>query len=303
MANIGRISTYAQFSSTLRDASRTQAELANLQIQLSSGLKSQDFQGIANQSEQFLALESRISRTNLYRDNNKLVGSRIDTTKNILSQVVDTVTRLKGLISTRNGVTAGSIAFPEQLNGSWQSLISELNTTIEGRYIFSGTRTNVPPIDNTRFPSLTVNGVPDASYYRGSSDDVTLRADDNIDITYNVRADEPGFKKIFAALAMAKKGHENNNQVDLSKAFDLAEQGLSEIITIQARVNANGLTVEQITERQSSLGLYWLSIKEEISNTDLVSVSTQVAINQGLLQASFQAFAKINSLRLSDFLR
>ena len=58
-----------------------------------------------------------------------------------------------------------------------------------------------------------------------------------------------------------------------------------------------------INTRHGSFKLYFLGVKEEIGNADLVSVSTQVAINQGILQASFQAFAKINSLKLADFLR
>ena len=32
-------------------------------------------------------------------------------------------------------------------------------------------------------------------------------------------------------------------------------------------------------------------------------IFTRLAIDQGILQAAFQAFAKISSLRLSDFLR
>lgn len=304
MANIGRISTYALHQTTLRDASRTQEQLSNLQIQLSSGLRAQDYQGMANQAEQFLSLETKIARTQLYKDNNKLVGTRLETTKNIIGQVIETVTALKNLIIQRRNASIGdSLAFPEQLDGMWRSLVGELNTTIEGRFIFSGTRTDSPAVNATQFPSLGEPGVPDRNYYLGSSDNITLHADDNIDITYNVRADEPAFQKVFAALSMAKMGHESGNDADLVAAYDLAAEGLTGIIATQARVNANALTLEQVVDRQTSLGLYWQGIKEDIGNTDLVSVSTQVAINQGVLQASFSAFAKINSLRLSDFLR
>jgi len=102
---------------------------------------------------------------------------------------------------------------------------------------------------------------------------------------------------------MARKGDQTNSQDDLIKAFNFAEQGLNEIISARAKVNANKVTLDQIVDRQTSLNLYWTGVKEEIVNADLVSVSTQVALNQGILQASFQSFARINSLRLVDFLR
>ena len=130
-----------------------------------------------------------------------------------------------------------------------------------------------------------------------------LRADDNTEITYNVRADDPAIQKIFAGLALAQKGHDNESDEELAKAYDLVAQGLDGVISAQSIVNQNKVAIDNINTRHDSFKLYFQGVKEEIGNADLVSVSTQVAINQGILQASFQAFAKINSLKLSDFLR
>lgn len=302
--SVGRISTFALHQATLRDAAHTSETLAQLQGQLSSGLKSRNFQGMSDQAEQFLLLETKISRVQLYQTNNKLVTTRMESTNTILDQTIDTVTNLKNLIlQRRNEANVNGLAFPAQLDGLWKSLVGQMNTTLEGRYIFSGTRTDSPAVDPATFPTLAVSGVPDKNYYLGSSDDVSVHADDNIDLTYNVRADAPGFQKVFAALAMAKQGDAASSDADLKKAFDLAAAGLQDIISEQAKVNANKISLEQISDRQKSLQLYWQGIKEDISNTDIVSVSTQVAINQGVLQASFQAFAKITSLKLSDYLR
>ncbi len=78
---------------------------------------------------------------------------------------------------------------------------------------------------------------------------------------------------------------------------------LQGIIAAQATVNANKVQLTNIDTNLASSKLYWQGIQQGIGNTDVVSVSTQVAINQGILQAAFQAFAKISSLRLSDFLK
>lgn len=302
--SVGRISTLALHQSTLRDASKVQVTLADLQQQLSSGSKAQDFAGLGGSaSEQFLLLENKIAKTDTYVNDNNIVTTRLNTTDNVLSQVIDIASNLKSLISQRRNAASNSAAFPETLKGAWQSLASQLNTSLEGRYLFSGTSTDTPPVDTDNFPTIGKDGVPNDNYYQGSKNDVTLRADDNTEITYNVRADDPGIQKIFAGIAMAQKGHDDNSDEELSKAYDLIDQGLNGVIAAQSIVNQNKVAIDNINTRHDSFKLYFQGVKEEIGNADLVSVSTQVAINQGILQASFQAFAKINSLKLVDFLR
>lgn len=305
MSSIGRISTYAMQQFTLRNAAQVQDELFNLQTQLSSGYRAQDFAGLGGGgTEQYLQLEGRVSKIQVYLDSNKLVETRLSATNTAVDQVISTATDVKNLILLRRNDSIGnSLAFSEQLENYWKTICSQLNVNSEGRYIFSGTRTDTPPVDTSSFPALESPPTPDDGYYRGSSEDTTARLDDNVEITYNVRANDSGFQKVFAGLAMAKRGDDTKNPDDLKTAYDLVEEGVKDIIGVQATVNANKVLLGQINEQHQGLQLYWKGIKEDIANTDIVSASTQVALNQGILQASFQTFAKINSLRLTDFLR
>lgn len=301
---VGRVSTFALHQSTLRDASKVQVNLADLQQQLSSGNKSQDFAGLGgSNSEQFLLLENKIAKTDTYLDNNKIVSARLNTADNILGQIIDTAASLKSLISQRRNAASDSGAFPEIIKGVWQSLVSQLNTSQEGRYLFAGTSTDTAPVDTSNFPTIGEDRQPNDDYYQGSRDDIVLRADDSTEIVYNIRADNIGVQQIFAGLALAQEGHDADSDVDLAKAYDLVEEGLDGIISAQSIVNQNKVALDNVNTRHESFKLYFQGVKEEIGNADIVSVSTQVAINQGILQAAFQAFAKINSLKLSDFLR
>lgn len=301
---VGRISTYLLQQVTLRNASQVQGTLADLQIQLSSGQKAQDFASMANQSEQYLSLENKIATTQLYQDNNKLAEARLSSTSSALDQLITTGTDVKNLILLRrNQSTAGNLPFAQQLVSYYQTIANQLNITSEGRYLFSGTKTDTSPIDVSEFPELNADGTLNTSYYKGSDKDVTTRVEDGIDLVLNVRGDAPGFRKLMEGMALAKTAAEENDDEGLARAYDLVDAGVKAVTDMQASVNTNKVTIAQLTERQISLKLYWTGLKEEIGNTDLVSVSTLVAINQGILQASFSAFAKINNLKLSDFLR
>jgi len=302
--SVGHISTFALHQNTLRDTTKLQQNLADLQSQISSGSKSQDFAGLGGgTSEQFLLLEDKIAKSDSYVNDNKLVSTRLNATDNVLNQVIEAATNLKSLISQRRNISSNTAAFPDALKGEWQNIANQLNSSLEGRFLFGGTRTDSPPVDTTNFPTLNVDGVPDDDYYKGSKQDVSIRANDNTEITYNVRADDAGIQSIFAGIAMAQKGHDNNSDESLQKAYDLIAKGLEGVISTQSVVNQHKVQIESINTQHASFKLYFKGVKEDLANTDIISASTQVAINQGILQASFQTFAKINSLRLSDYLK
>ncbi len=302
--SIGRISTYGMQQITLKNASQLQANLADLQTQLSSGMKSQDFTGIASQTEQFLSLENRIARTKLHQDNNKLAESRLNSTSNALEQLITTGTDLKNLVLLRrNQAAASSLAFGQQLQNYYSTIATQLNTNAEGRYLFAGAKTDTQPVSVTELPSLNTDGTLDTTYYQGGTQNIVTRVDEAVDLTLNVRADAPAFQKLMEGIALAKRADIENNDADLARAYDLIDQAVRGVTDLQSSVNANKVALNQLEERQTTLTLYWTGLKEEIGNADLVAASTQVAINQGILQASFQAFARINSLKLSDFLR
>jgi len=302
--SVGHISTYALYQTTLQDSSKVQQNLADLQSQLSSGSKSQDFAGLGGSAAaQFLSLENKISKSTNYVSENSIVSTRLNSTDNVLSQVIESATNLQALISQRRTAGSSSASFGDALQGEWQNLVGQLNSSLQGRYLFGGTRTDVPPVDGKAFPTLKEDGVPDDGYYQGSKQDVTARVSDSTEISYNVRADDAGIQKIFAGLAMAKKGDDGKSDSDLQKAYDLIAQGLSGVIATRSIVNQHTVQIDSINTQEKSFQLYFKGVKEDIGNADLVSVSTQVAINQGILQASFQAFSKINALRLSDYLK
>lgn len=302
---VGRISSYNVHQSLLRDTTRTQTNLFDLQGQLSSGIKSSTFSGLGSGVEQFADLESRMSRSNTYVDGASVVSARLDTTDKALDSIINTATDIKNLITLRrNSAVGDSVAFQTQLEGKWKELVSEMNASAEGRYLFSGTATNTPAVEGDTFPLLQEDGVPDQGYYHGSNEDVSMRIDDNVSIIYNVRGNDPAFQKIFAGVAMAGKfGTKSGESAEMQQAYDLIAQGVDGVIGVRAVVNANKVTVQNTSDRQQSQLLYWKGLKEGISNTDIVAVSTEVAVNQGILQASFQAFARISNLKLSDFLR
>ena len=303
---IGTVSTYSILQNTLTNVTDVENKLNEAQVQLSSGNKSADFTGLGSETQQYLSADGILAKTNQYLQDNKVVNIRLTATDTALSNIITSINSLQSIFSQQLSGAANNASFAIQLNSAWNDITQQLNSTANGQYLFGGTKTNAPPVDANNFPTLTVSGTPDTNYYRGSQQDITVRPQDNTLIKYNVRADEPGFQKLFAALAMAKESigaTQANSSDSISKAEDLLQDGLQDIIGIRATVGATTAQIGDINTSLTSQQLYWKNVRSDIGNTDIVSVSTQLAINQGILQAAFQAFAKITSLRLGDYLK
>ncbi|MGB1540081.1 MAG: hypothetical protein ACPG80_03910, partial [Rickettsiales bacterium] len=179
---------------------------------------------------------------------------------------------------------------------------AQLNTNQEGRYLFGGSRTDVPPVPEP-IPSTAVPGVPDDIYYQGNSEELTARIQENYEMVYNVRADDPAFQQLFAAISLGIDGDASDSSGVLAEAQQLAGDAIESLIAVRARVQQNMVNVEEVSERHVQLNLYWKGVTEEISKTDILSASTEIALNEAILQASFSSFARLNELRLTDFLR
>lgn len=300
---ITRVSTYAMHQTTLSDVTNLQARLANLQNQVSSGVKSDNFQGLNGQVEAFIQFEGKMSKTQTLIDNNTLIIARMRTTDVALDQIISIADDFQDLLVQRKSPTGGeSLQFDVSAQSMLQTIANQLNVAQEGRYLFAGSRTDTPPVIDP-VPGPVVSGLPDDAYYQGNDTDLYARVQENYDVQYNVRANEEGFQKLFAAIALGMRADQEGSDALLTEATTLATDALEEIISIRARVQQNIVNVEEINERHEQLNLYWQGLSEKIIKTDLLSASTEIALSEAVLQASFQSFTRLNELRLTDFLR
>jgi flagellar hook-associated protein 3 FlgL len=293
MTEITRISTLSVHTRAINNFQKVQGDLATLQDQVSSGLKGKDYQAYTGQVEQLTGLQKEVARLKMYQDHNAETTSRLQTVEDSLDSIVDLGAKVASLMTLRNNpVSTNSISFGEQLKGLRLSLAKELNVNVEGRYLFGGTKTDVPPvIDEPLVPEAVTPGTPDDNYYRGGKENVITRVQDNVDLEYTARADDPAFQKLFTAISLSLKGDVEKDPVKLKAATDQVQAAIKDMIALRSSVQSARTEVDRITTRQKDM------------NVDQVDAASKVAIDQATLQATFQVFAKISSLRLSDFLR
>lgn len=298
-----RISTLGLHQRTMNDFNKVQNNLYDLQGQISSGIKARDFKGMNGQVEQFTTIEAKIKNLNAYANNNTEAISRLKTTRQSIENIITIADQIQDLTTLRrNGGLQNDVAYDQQLKDLRLSIGKELNSSLEGRFLFGGTKTNVPPVVEGVIPESVTPGTPDDIYYQGSKDNYILRPQENMEKQYNIRADDPAFQKLFAGISLGLQGDREKDDTKIGNAYTLISQGLEDIVRLQARVDADTVDLQNINDRHTTAVTYFKGIAESISKTDLVGASTQVAVDQSILQANFQVFARISSLKLSDYL-
>lgn len=301
---IERVGTLALHNTLVTDTNKVRADLAELQVQISSGVKTRNFAGIQSDVELFVGLESKTKRLNSYIENNTVVISRLNTMDKALEQVIDAADQLQDLYALqRDGAIKDSINFELQARNLLENIAGQLNSNLEGRYLFAGSKTNTPPvITDPAIPQNVELGVPDDNYYQGNDVDLTIRPQDNFEFDYNVRANDPAFQKIISSVFLAIEGHNTDDDTLVAQAVDMINEGVEEAIAVRSNVNTDKITLEDINVRHENLSLQLEGFSLELTSTDILEATTEVATNQAILQASFQVFARLSSLQLSNFL-
>ena len=304
MVEISRIGTLAIYNNAISNFNRNKANQASLQDQASSGLKGRDFKTYNGQVEQFVGLEKDIKRIQMYLDNNAETASRLTTMENSLEQTYSIAEEAKKVFTLRNNATfADSSTFAIQMQNSMLAMAKELNVSVTGRYLFGGTNTELPPVIDNPIPQPFTVGTVDEGYYQGSKENIVTRIQDNLDVEYDIRADDPAFQKYFAAMWLGIEGHNEKNNEKLADAQNMLDESIKGINALVARVQTKRTNVDNIVTRQKDTKLYLSSVVKEISDADVVAVRLRVTIEQATLTATFQIFSRISSLNLSQYLQ
>ncbi len=289
----------------LQLASQNQEELKKVSSQIASGDKHPDFKGYAEDGtvERLISFSATVAYTKNYVTTNNNTIARINAQDQAVAQLQTIASDLAQLIAQRRNSASGSDV-PVDIMGTsmLDNIASNLNVKFDGRYLFSGTKTNTMPFPDAQATNLDEDDNPTANYYAGNSEIPSTKINDSEETEYGVLGNDIGIQQLIGAVHLAINGHNANDDTKLAAAMEMVNQSISNIassrsILLSAKVNINN--------SNSSLNSVNLLISENlvgISQTDIVDATTRMSELQATIQATYLAFNKLTQLRLSNFL-
>lgn len=298
-----RIADLAQHQRLLGGVVDGLTRIREVEAQISSGKKSQDYIGIARDANRLLVTEIQLGRVTQYIENNNRARQRLEVMDQSVGAMADVASDLRTLLLQATSDNAGTdVPIAERAQDLLDIVVRELNAKLDGRFLFSGSRTQTPPVANP-VPDPAIVGVPDATYYQGDGIELTVRADDELTQAYGITGDRAGFQQLIGALKAAIAGDVNNAPGLFDTAIDLAASAITELTTYRAEIGSSLKTLENVNARHEDFSLFVEGVISGVEDVDVTLAVTQLAQQQTIIEASFVTLSRIAGLSLTNYLR
>ncbi len=301
-----RVADIAQQARVLGFIGSAQSKVNELQTQIGSGRKSQEYMGISREAERLVSLEASHTRTTQYVENNQVIERRLRTMESNVAQIFDVMSSYKTLlVDALNAQNSADLNMNVRAQEMLNQISSLLNVEEDGRFLFAGTRTNVQPFRSTSLPTTytipTVNGAS-SGYFAGDNTVLSVRAGDNFDISYGVTADALGFEQAIRALDVIVKGV-STDPATLNHALGVASDALNNIANIRTQIGAVATTLGEVNRKHDDFLLFTEQTIGEIENVDIAEAISRMNVATITLEASFMTLSRLSQLTLLNFLR
>lgn len=148
MSRITDLAANSQITSYMLEI---QKRLKDTEVQVSSEKISQNYQGIADDSQRLVSLENSVLMLDRFTRTNNTTDLRLSTAGSALEGIADTVHDFEEVLQTfkQNGSfdEAEVADLQEWAFRSLKAMQGYLNTEADGRYVFSGSRVTTKPAD------------------------------------------------------------------------------------------------------------------------------------------------------------
>ncbi len=148
---MSRISSLSSNNELVKQMLQSQTRMQTLQVQIATEKKSQDYTGIAKNSERLISIENSRELLNNYISTNGLMDMRLSISGTVLESVDSSISDFRNdLIKFRATSMTDVVEIRDIQTTAFktlQSLEAYLNTDVNGQYLYSGGRVNTQPID------------------------------------------------------------------------------------------------------------------------------------------------------------
>lgn len=145
-----RIANLAANNQLMNYLRRTQRDLHHYELAVSTEKKSQDYAGISRDAEQLINIENERNRLERFDLNNDQLDLRLNITQTVVNNIQETIRSFRSQLLAFNG---GESTDPQRIKEiqdnafrALQDMQANLNTDVNGQYIFSGGRVNKQPV-------------------------------------------------------------------------------------------------------------------------------------------------------------
>ncbi len=335
---VSKVSTYALNQSTTNNALSIQKRMADLQRQVSTGVKSTTFAGYNIQSKMVQHYRADLQSIESYINNIDVAQTSVSQMNRALEQLFDQMDIVIGQANSDPQEGKPNVETMQSLaRNAREIMIDVMNNKVGDRYLFAGSDVLNAPYDgygnittrvqqevtnwldqtNTATDFLTnVKGMTQSqmgfSLSGQSAGNIRVRANDGYEVDYTVKANTQPFQDILQALTVFIELDFPQEGTDLAtreQFYEIHNEATSMLINAVDDLRADSF---KLSNAQQALGKQREALVDEQSallilmeSTESVDPAQAIVSFQSLqlqLEMSFQSTAIISQLSLARYL-
>jgi flagellar hook-associated protein 3 FlgL len=311
--SIDRVATNQQSAYFLSQITNAANALNTTQTQIASHKVSTTYAGFGDQAQILTATISANARNSAYQTATSLATTQADTQDTQLSSLSDLATQLQKAITdsvSNNDAT--------NLMGQVQSIFDQATAILNakdanGAYIYSGGKTDTPPVTVTSLSQLAGLGSVSAAFDNGNIKQ-SVQVADGQTVTYGLTASDVGSGLMQALQGIASfdaggTGNFSGSTNPTGAQTDFLNTQIASVQTVAQGINAasasNGYVYNRLqdaTTQQTAMNTQYSSFISNIQDTNMAQAATELSLNQTALQAVLQVTSTLNNLSLLNYL-
>jgi len=300
---ITRISDNARYNTIAGNISNLQGSTQGVLDQLSTQKKINQPSDDPEGTTMVLNLHAAGAAIDQYKENIISGETWIKTTEINLNGINDLVTLAQGVAQNAEGGSAADrVAAADSIQTISDQILSFANAELDGRYMFSGAKTDTKPFAMNNTP-------PPACIYSGDSQSLNINIGQNSSIGYNLTGDAVfpasagGGVALFETLDALKAALQANDSPAIATALaDLKTGGM----VVQDNIAKTSAMLSNLEFADSHLTYLKNTVGSMISNredADINKLAAEYQMQILALNASYSAAAKMNAQSILDFIR
>jgi flagellar hook-associated protein 3 FlgL len=307
---LDRVGTWSYGQSLVGEYSRIQARTVVTQNQIASGKVGDQFADAKDKAGVLSAAKMRAAEVEGYTAATKEVLNRLNLQDLHLQQLSDLSARLRDAVGDALS-TGHAPALMQDVKNLYAEAVTLLNTRLDGKYIYGGSRTDQPPFNATDLAAL-VAAPTVADIFDNTDLKQSQRIDESEILETGMTASDiaTDLMQMFKDIATFDVGVNGPFGMNLSAAQTtfLTTQHVA-LPDVQTGINTlaaiNGTRHEQATvalDRHEGLAAYFTKFIGDIEDVDLAEAVTRLNQDQVAAQAAGRMIAQLSQFSLLDYL-
>ena len=308
-----RVANLAQNRLIQHTILNTQERIQDRQLQISTLQKSQNYAGIASDSNRLVTLEASRKRVEEFLNGNNFVQLRMESTLNSISSIKSSLDDVRSLLFDilDDGALPNGLSKDDLTDIKMAEIKDFLNTKVNGRYIFAGSKTDQQPVvpgDLTTAPTFdaSYNTTAEPSfYYQGDDATMKARIEEGVTLNYGATAADPGFEKLIRVVRIIRSTSltDPNATQKFQNALDLLNTADTDLSSLELNVGSKLQQLDTTNKTLKDNKNFIDGVVSDLESANTFEAVSELQQDQSMLEASYNTLVRLSHLTLNDFLR